>query len=385
MDNGQAQDNVLLSYFAKRKRVVLSKWHSKEIISKKAIRFRKAEAFKTFRVVESATHIVPQSNKLKELMNTYQLDSLTVAYVHNFVSRSFAVVTAPIGEDIQVSGTTLFYNQPWDLQVNVVLQVVIESALRKGSCTVVDAGANIGSTVALHSAVAGCKVLAFELQHVPRNYIRLAAHINGVSNSLRLYGPISSTPKSVCYIPNTKHLAGLSTVDQINNQYRKQGRIKQFDNSGRRCSETTRLDDVLEENNVRSIEFMKLDVDGPEIDVLKSLGAFLEQHSVQNLVVELHPLDKERLEFILQNGFTCAQLCTPKSSNQGVAYYVKFLRKIKETAMNMGKNIYHETKCSIQYGLANSGDAWCWNDVGTTLEFDRLISKFEMHNVDGRF
>lgn len=81
----------------------------------------------------------------------------------------------------------------------------------------------------------------------------------------------------------------MKTSDQENNH--KYSRDKQLDSSGESCELTGRLDSVLVENFADKVMFMKLDVDGPEIDVLNSLGTYLRYQKIENFVRPLLKLN----------------------------------------------------------------------------------------------
>ena len=102
---------------------------------------------------------------------------------------------------------------------------------------------------------------------------------------LVLHGPIATEQKNICYTPNKKHFAGLKTSDQENAH--KSSRDKHLDPSGKSCALTRRLDSVIGENFLDKVMFMKLDVDGPEIDVLNSLGTYLRYQKIENFVIEM--------------------------------------------------------------------------------------------------
>ena len=63
---------------------------------------------------------------------------------------------------------------------------------------------------------------------------------------------------------------------------------------------TRKLDDVLKEENINKIDFMKIDVEGAEVEVLEGAQSLLKQQKPK-LMIDIHNIDKKKFFNLLKN------------------------------------------------------------------------------------
>lgn len=291
---------------------------------------------------------IGQSSLPEACMRRLQKFSLDIysVFISNNVDVPYIQVVAPPGVDLAVSGQVLLKRQPWDVHVTSIFNLLRKQSSHK--CLVIDAGANIGASITLPALASGCKVIAFELQSRLRDMIKMAAILNDFDETeLVLHGPIATEKKKICYTPNSKHFAGLKTSDQENAH--KSSRDSHLDISGKSCELTQSLESVLVENFADKVMFMKLDVDGPEIDVLNSLGTYLRYQKVENFVIEMSlSTNKDILDLLHFNSYRCMQLCS--YTEYSVEEYQNLMEGFR--ADSEGNAII--PPCNL------ARDAWCW-------------------------
>ena len=273
--------------------------------------------------------------------------TINSVYISRNVLKPYVQVVAKSGQDLALSGQVLLERSPWDMHVTSIFHHVKKNC--RHECTVIDAGANIGASVTLPALSLGCKVLAFELQEKLRDMIKISTKLNDFEEKeLVLNGPIATETKTICYIPNEKHFAGLKTADQEN--HHRSSRDGHLSFAEKNCEKTRRLDSVIDENVIfKKILFMKLDVDGPELDVLHSLGEYLTGKKVDNFVIEMNiQIDKDILDLLNSLAYRCMQLCSHIGYNS--EEYQTFMNGFRSDSNE--KNII--PPCQL------SGDVWCW-------------------------
>jgi FkbM family methyltransferase len=65
---------------------------------------------------------------------------------------------------------------------------------------------------------------------------------------------------------------------------------------------TIRLDYILKKMNIKSIDWIKIDVEGAELKVLKGLGKYIKK--TKNMIIEIHSRKKQVFDFLKRNGYT---------------------------------------------------------------------------------
>ncbi len=172
-----------------------------------------------------------------------------------------------------ISGTQFSYGgyEPHETRI-------MAEAVRSGS-TVVDAGANFGwHAIHLAKRVGDSgKVLAFE--PIPATYAELGENVAiNACNNLKLFGFALGNETSTIsmYLPSTDLGAGAAS---------------QFLDTGDRVEVSMfRLDDVLEREGVEHVDFIKADIEGGELNLLRGAEKLLSRcHPVIFIeIVDIH-------------------------------------------------------------------------------------------------
>tara|TARA_B100000519_G_scaffold201260_2_gene216344 strand:- start:278 stop:1459 length:1182 start_codon:yes stop_codon:yes gene_type:complete len=319
-----------------------------------SIYFRKRDGPTNFKMLSiGATNLLKNcENREVNEFNFLFEEEKYIALIKNFVKKPYIAFVAKPGNDIAVSGKALLEQLPWDKHLTSILYYIME---KQTECNVIDVGGYIGITITLPALGIGCKVITFELQGSLRKMISESAVINGYRDRLSLYGPISSESREVCFYPNSKHFAWIRSFGQQNPTFKERYNAK-IDYNKRECHHTTRLDKVLDFERVQKIQLMKLDVDGPDLDVLISLGEWLHNKSILNIFVEMdinEDTDKPIFDLLKSNGYSCMQLCY--FDNGTMEDYQRLIENIRRT-QSSNKNGLFSPECK------QNADAWCWLD-----------------------
>jgi FkbM family methyltransferase len=156
----------------------------------------------------------------------------------------------------------------------------VERFLKPGM-TVVDVGAHHGLYTLLASKLVGPtgKVIAFEPS--PRERQRLTQH-------LRLNG-LKDVQVETCALGSDEGSAELYLADGANdwcNSLRKPVESA----SSRVVVQVHRLDDMLSRSKLRKVDFLKLDVEGAELDTLKGASKLLSENLRPVVLVEVYDI-----------------------------------------------------------------------------------------------
>lgn len=208
-----------------------------------------------------------------------------------------------------------FVLYPWELEsVDELLSKAfyrpdfraIDRLLRPGD-TAFDVGANIGShAIMMSRRVADTgRVFAFEPVAATAWLMRENLALNKIDNVHLSTAAVSAAPGTL----------EMNVYDQRYSAWNSFGRAS-FD--GIVPIETVMvkvvcLDDVVHERSVERIQFLKIDVEGFEIDVLKGARAILAAHSVDCLSFEISEVPlrasrhsaEEAFEFLASLGYRC--------------------------------------------------------------------------------
>ena len=136
--------------------------------------------------------------------------------------------------------------------------------------TILDIGANIGSvSLVIANMFNNSKIFAIE----PTNYA-----FNKLLNNIKLNQQLANRiyPRQLFITNNKKPLSVWSSwnFDKIDKKHNKHlGTLKEV-----KSNSYIKLDEFLENENLIKVDFIKLDVDGYEIDVLKSGEKFLKKN-----------------------------------------------------------------------------------------------------------
>ena len=245
--------------------------------------------------------LLPLKSKLNFLIRKY-LDggnSLVIPYI-----RNYAVVVEPGSIATSTINNLVFEGGSYLPEYHLFRQ--IRSKLRPGYVCV-DVGANIG-TIIWQLAENSGHIYAFEPMPKLRDIIQSSAVYNQFTR-LSLYNKAVGSEQGF-----------VQMVDNENSS------VVKGDASGTGLTiEVVALDDVL--MDVPNIDFLKIDVEGFELDVLKGARNLLAKYK-PILLVELHP-------FFLKNyGIDFNEVILFLEENNYTIYYYSFLEEIRMGRIN---------------------------------------------------
>ena len=106
--------------------------------------------------------------------------------------------------------------------------------------------------------------------------------------------------------------------------------------------ESVRLDTMFA--HVKSVPFMKIDVEGGEFKVLKSAEGLLKRGALHSCVVEVRKNQGEMVQYLYDNGFTCTWVGT---SIKAKMFEGKSLEQMKGEVISMG-NSFADLHCRLK-------------------------------------
>ena len=141
-----------------------------------------------------------------------------------------------------------------------------------------DVGANLGiySLDAL-AANAAAKIFAFEPTPEIADHFRKTCDLNSIHNIEVVQKAVGSKVKSVCLNFCGGENEGMNFTTQSPHSA-----------NTVEVSQTT-LDQFCQDNSIKAIDLMKMDVQGNEADVLKGAQDLLERHAIKTLFFEVNP------------------------------------------------------------------------------------------------
>jgi FkbM family methyltransferase len=162
----------------------------------------------------------------------------------------------------------------------------------------VDVGANIGCTVTLPIAAEGFNVASFEMQPSVAKRLELALKLNDWNDErvLLFNRGVAVGGDSVCVEFN-------QDAGNLGNVGGTPGAIADRNFPG--CIRGIRIDDAI--GYKRRIPVMKIDVEGMEIEALQSSRKLFKRNLVDEIVVELRPIQIDVFMLLLENGFNHIQ------------------------------------------------------------------------------
>jgi FkbM family methyltransferase len=169
--------------------------------------------------------------------------------------------------------------------------------------TFVDVGANVGSyslKVATDNKDKSVNIVAIEAH--PENYKALCRNIacNGFTNIAAINKAVSDKKDIISLYQHITNTNRVMTDDpSICIQYEAKVSSLQV--------ESDNLDNILKENNVQTVDVLKMDIEGAEVLALKAATNTLNQ--LRKIIVEIHGENLEAIKTILQdNGFSVKKI-----------------------------------------------------------------------------
>ncbi len=140
----------------------------------------------------------------------------------------------------------------------------------------IDVGANIGLVSLLAGKLVGenGKVFSFEPQPEVYNDLQENIKINSLNNILPFNIGLGNENKQMTLFSNLSVNRGASSL------------IQPSDPSGEFKVVINRLDDFLEKHQIKRVDFVKIDVEGFELEVLKGMNRLLNTENPPVLIVE---------------------------------------------------------------------------------------------------
>lgn len=269
---------------------------------------------------------------------TGRLELITTRTLHPFVMSVLPrSIDSGVGEKLRLEGT-------WDPQVLGPFQFILQSKPCDADSFVIDVGANIGF-FSLVSLSMGCDTAMFEVNPVALSAIRASLCINEHIYRRRrqkfqliplAVSPLSSINFPVADIQNRRNTGGMGTGDCND------GKVK--------CHEvkTVQLDNFMygpmKSFSKTKIRVLKVDVEGFEGDVLKTMSQVFEKNDVENILFEsipyIHGLDEAKAAFdlLFKNGFSVAEC--PFTFAEGIRDVTRpFIKNVTSTLTQNQVNV----------------------------------------------
>ena len=164
--------------------------------------------------------------------------------------------------------------------------------------TLFDIGANIGLYALLFAKCAGPagQVHAFEPE--PRNFRRLVTNLainrfeNVTANEMAVYS--QSQPVTLNVYPDALH--ALHSLGRASDA---------VEPESRRTVQATSLDDYCKSRGIERIDYLKIDVEGAECDVLQGASSLLARQAVGTIQFEALPQANDVFRLLQTHGFRC--------------------------------------------------------------------------------
>lgn len=162
-------------------------------------------------------------------------------------------LTYDISTDI---GRLLFLNRSFE---NEEITFISELLAKRGSCTVIDVGANIGwHTISWAKACPLINLCAFEPSRNTVKYLKENIALNGVSKQVSVFEQAVSEECGMQYFYDCSDNAYSSLKDTKRKAVKERYEVK-----------VTTIDDFVASSGITNLQFIKIDVEGFETEVLK--------------------------------------------------------------------------------------------------------------------
>ena len=180
-------------------------------------------------------------------------------------------------------------------------EIELHLGLYKGE-TFVDVGSNVGYYTLKAATDFGEDINIVAIEAHPENYKALCRNIacNGFTNIVTINKAVSDKKGIITLYQHITNTNRIMTDDpSICIQYEAKVSSLQV--------ESDSLDNILKENNVHTVDVLKMDIEGAEVLALKAATNTLNQ--LRKIVVEIHGENLEAIKTILQdNGFSVQKI-----------------------------------------------------------------------------
>ena len=165
---------------------------------------------------------------------------------------------------------------------------------------VVDVGCQIGSFSLLASTLyPECKVLSFEM--LEENFLLAKQNLSEKPNASCFHGPVVGKNKPVGIMINKANTGGHKTVFKGSDSYLGESRFKEHYKL-KNDFKCFNFSDIFSDNDIDRIDFLKMDCEGSEYEIIPHLIETDLIKKVDNISIELHGRDQkeyvETLEFL---------------------------------------------------------------------------------------
>ncbi len=163
---------------------------------------------------------------------------------------------------------------------------ILEVTTANGTCTMLDVGANDGFYANMAGAM-GCQVWGFEIQRRCMEIANAALAANKLNNQVTIFNmPVSNVNNDILILPHSATACdGLYSLGRTDcPQCPKRDEAHQYQ---KRTFHTVALDSFVPHQLV--IDFIKIDTEGHEPEILEGAERLFKDHRIRNAVVESQP------------------------------------------------------------------------------------------------
>ena len=152
---------------------------------------------------------------------------------------------------------------------------------------VIDVGAHVGKYALYSARLVGESGVVIAIEPHPENYQALTGNIelNGFKNVIAL--------NVAAYNCNGKKLPLIGSIDQ---EYT----VKAVVEEGCVLAETKKIDSILEELDIQKVDYVKIDVEGAELEVLEGMEKCIKDNSSLKILVEERREYEKNIKKILE-------------------------------------------------------------------------------------
>ena len=222
---------------------------------------------------------------------------------------------------------------------------IVNSLVAKGD-TVFDIGANVGWYTTLISNLIGQSGKIYAFEPIPQNFKNLtkALELNNCADNVILFNNLCGEKVGVGSIYEFPNLhPGLCSAKPIVNQKKIEHKIK-----------IVVLDEVIKKFEIERIDFIKIDVEGAELEVLKGCITALKNKLINSIMIEVNEERSSAFGYSFQSVFDLIYTSAPYEVYK-INSYIPHLRKLQTTSdFYTGDNLFFLRKESAKINLLNN-------------------------------